>query len=90
MPNNKVFLFLTLCLLSNILCYGQLRKSKKEKTRAIVQYQDGSVFIGKIVDEGALSMKMVLSTKDTITLNKVHIKRIRRTDKNISLFNGIQ
>ena len=33
-------------------------------------------------------MKMVLSTNDTITLNKVYIKRIRRTDKNISLFNS--
>jgi len=70
-----------------MFCYGQLRNSKKEKTRAIVQYNDRSVFIGQIVQESALSMKMVLSTRDTITLNKVHIKRIRRTDKNISLYN---
>ena len=88
MPNYKILLFLSLFILSNGLSYGQIRKSKKETTRAIVQYQDGSVFIGQIIQEGSLSMKMVLSTKDTISLNKVNIKRIRRTDKNISLFNG--
>ena len=33
-------------------------------------------------------MEMVLGTLDTIQLNKLFIKRIRRTDKNISLFFG--
>lgn len=88
MSNCKIFFILSLCLLSNAFCYGQLRKSKKESTRAIVQYEDGSVFIGQIIQEGSLSMKMVLSTKDTISINKIYIKRIRRTDKNISLYNG--
>ena len=84
----KALLLLSIFSLSTNFCFGQIRKSKKVTTRAIVQYNDGSVFVGKIIYEAALDMKMVLTTNDTITLNKVYIKRIRRTDKNISLYNG--
>jgi len=75
------------------LGYSQKRKKKKKKiastsSKAIVQYNDGSVFIGDITFEGALSLKMILSTKDTVNLNKAYIKRIKRGDKNISLFGG--
>jgi len=88
MAKYKVLLLLSLFTLNASLCFGQKRKFKKEKTSAIVQYNDGSVFIGQIIYEGALDLKMILTTKDTINLHKVHIKRIRRTDKNIALFNG--
>ncbi len=84
----KLSLLLSLFLLSTCLCFGQGRKTKKETTRAIVHYNDGSTFIGQIVQEGLLSMQMVLTTHDTITLNKVNIKRIRRTDKNIAIYSG--
>lgn len=88
MTRYRTFILLTLFCLSTCLCFGQRRGSKKETTRAIVQYEDGSVFIGQIIEEGLLELKMVLTTQDTITLNKVYIKRIRRTDKNISLHGG--
>lgn len=88
MSRFKILILLTLFSLNAFLSFGQRKKTGKEMTKAIVQYNDGSVFIGKIVYEGTLSMKMVLSTQDTITLNKVYIKRIRRTDKNISLYDS--
>lgn len=81
---------LVVCIFN--LGYSQKRKKKKRSsttsTRAIVQYNDGSVFIGDIVFEGALSMKMVLTTNDTVNLNKAYMGRIKRGDKNISLFDG--
>lgn len=82
---------LVVCIFN--LGYSQIRKKKKKKkqstsTRAIVQYNDGSVFIGDIVFEGTLQMKMALTTNDTVNLNKAYIKRIKRGDKNISLFGG--
>ena len=85
-----ISLLLVICVFN--LGYSQLRK-KKEKTsstskKAIVQYSDGSVFTGDIIYEGTLNMKMVLATNDTINLNKVYIKRIKRGDKNISIFEG--
>jgi len=75
------------------LGYSQKKNKRKHKqtttsTKAIVQYNDGSVFIGDITFEGTLAMKMVLTTNDTVNLNKAYIKRIKRGDKNISLFNG--
>lgn len=85
-----ISILLVLCIFN--LGYSQKRKKKKKKqttaasTRAIVQYNDGSVFIGNIVFEGTLQMKMALITNDTINLNKAYIKRIKRGDKNISLF----
>ncbi len=88
MNRYKTFILFSLFCLSTCLCFGQKRTAKKETTRAIIQYSDGSVFIGQIIYEGALDMKMVLTTQDTVTLNKVYIKRIRRTDKNISLYNS--
>lgn len=81
---------LVLCIFN--LGYSQKGKKKKKpsktSTRAIVQYNDGSVFIGDILFEGTLNMKMILSTNDTVNLNKAYIKRIKRGDKNISLFGG--
>ncbi len=82
---------LVVCIFN--LGYSQKRKKKKKQSsasssRAIVQYNDGSVFIGDIVYEGTLQMKMALTTNDTVNLNKAYIKRIKRGDKNISLFNG--
>ena len=88
MSKYSIFILFAFVFLNTSLCFGQKRKSKKATTRAIVQYTDGSVFIGQIIYEGDLDMKIVLSTRDTITLNKVFIKRIRRTDKDIALFNG--
>lgn len=84
-------LLLIVCVVN--LGYSQKKNKKKKKststsTRAIVQYNDGSVFIGNIIFEGTLDMKMVISTNDTVHLNKAYIKRIKRGDKNISLFSG--
>ena len=87
-----VSLLLVICIFN--LGYSQLRKNNKKKKnsveskKAIVQYNDGSVFVGDIVFEGTLNLKMILATNDTVSLNKVNIKRIKRGDKNISLFKG--
>ncbi len=84
-----VSLFLVIFVFN--LGYSQLRKKEKtsiQSKKAIVQYNDGSVFIGDIVSEGTLNLKMILATNDTINLNKVNIERIKRGDKNISIFEG--
>lgn len=55
---------------------------------AIVHYNDGSIFVGRILEESTLEMELLLTTNDTITLNKAFIHRIKRGNRNISLYGG--
>jgi len=55
---------------------------------AIVHYNDGSIFVGRIIREGTLDMDLLLTTNDTIHLDKIFIHRIKRGDENISLYGG--
>ena len=89
--NYRLLLLVFLFLGGSNFLFGQLRAKKKnnrENAQAIVQYNDGSVFIGRIVEEGPLTLKLVVSTNDTLNLNKAYIKRLKRSDKNISLYSG--
>jgi len=52
---------------------------------SIIRYNDGSVFIGEIIDQDLLKLKMVLTTADTITLDKSKIKKIRLAQKHMIL-----
>lgn len=45
--------------------------------QTIVYYKDGSVFIGQLVEENNQYLKIVLATKDTISIDKKYIQRIK-------------
>lgn len=61
------------CLWCYSLTYGQ----SSTIDRAIVYYEDGSVFIGEILEEDRRFVRLVLATDDTIKVNKSFIKRTR-------------
>jgi len=84
MLTKKILFFLLFSFLGFQYATAQLTVENK----AIVYYQDGSVFIGHIVEEDALQMKVVVVTLDTITINKAFIKRILRNAENVLLHQG--
>lgn len=55
---------------------------------SIVHYNDGSIFIGRIIEENPLDIDLLLTTNDTIHLNKAFIHRIKRGNRDISLYGG--
>lgn len=50
---------------------------------SIIRYNDGSVFIGEIIHQDLVTLQMVLTTSDTITLSKSKIKKIRLAQKHM-------
>ena len=88
MLHPKYIISLVFLLLAANFCYGQ--KRSHQKINAIVIYRDGSVFVGKLLNDKKLSMQMVISTGDTINLRLVDIKKIRHIDKDILLFGGVK
>ncbi|MEM8526067.1 MAG: hypothetical protein AAGG68_15620 [Bacteroidota bacterium] len=65
------------------LCAGQTFAQVKMPPKTIIFYQDGSVFLGEIIDENSQEISLIISTLDTIRVNKNFIRRIRRTPKDI-------
>ena len=83
----KFFLFFAYLTISLSVSHAQKKQmSDFEPNRVIVQYEDGSVFVGQLIHEGILDMQLRILTDDTITINKVNIKRIKRGDEDIALF----
>lgn len=81
-PRIYAFLLLTFCSLPTLV--AQLTPDD----RAIIYYEDGSIFIGPIIAEDANFLTLVAITNDTIHINKGFIKKAFRTDKNILLHPG--
>jgi len=90
MTVHRFILIFGLIIICSQLSYSQLFRKNKitVSMAAVVHYNDGSVFVGRIVEESPLAMDLMLSTGDTISLNKTYIHRIKRGDQNISLYNG--
>ena len=65
-----------------------LSQISDESTKLLVSYEDGSYYIGELVSETRLDLKMVLATRDTITLDKAWITSMLRTDRNIQLYDN--
>ena len=70
-----------------VLCLsiGQTLAQVKMPPKTIIFYKDGSVFIGEIVEENSQLISLVISTLDTINVNKNFIRKIKRTPKDIIL-----
>jgi len=75
----KILLLLLFSFLGSQLAIAQITT----KNGAIVQYADGSVFIGQIVAEDEWQMSLVVVTGDTLHLAQSLIKRIHRNSKEI-------
>ncbi|MEN0047049.1 MAG: hypothetical protein AAF806_08335 [Bacteroidota bacterium] len=73
-----------------VLCAsaGQTFAQVKMPPKAMVFYKDGSIFIGEIVRETSQEITLVISTLDTISINKNFIRRIRKTPQNIIVHNN--
>lgn len=76
-----------LTLLVLYLSVGQALTQIKIPPRTIIFYEDGSVFIGEIASENSQILSLVISTLDTIQINKNFVRRIKRTPEDIILFN---
>ena len=75
----------TLCLLCiGIAAFAQILDAK----RVIISLHDGSVFIGRIVQEDELNMDLLVITQDTVHIQKGLIKDIRRNSKDILIHSG--
>lgn len=81
-------LILSIAILFCTTTINFAQKNKAIAERAIVNTYDGSTFIGKIIAEDDMNMTVIVVTQDTININKGFIKRIRRSDKNISIVSG--
>jgi len=68
-----------------VLCLsvGQTLAQVKMPPKTIIFYQDGSLFIGEIVEESSQEIQLVISTLDTISVNKNFIRRIKRAPEDI-------
>jgi len=68
-----------------VLCLsiGQTLAQVKMPPETMIFYKDGSIFIGDIVEETTREITMVISTLDTVTLNKHFIRRIKKAPQNI-------
>ena len=64
-----------------------LGQAAESRNMAIAYYKDGSVFIGPIVDEGAYSLSMVISTGDTILIDPGQIRKLLRGTDDIIIRN---
>jgi hypothetical protein len=78
----KLQSFLLLILLF-FLANSGLAQQPINHEKAILHLIDGSVYIGNIIDEDLLSLRMVVTTGDTVRIAKELIRRKRRTNKNI-------
>ncbi len=78
-------LFVTLLLVAT-WCFGQ--KSAQVNDNVRVFYKDGSVFNGRVIGVAPSSIKLVLSTTDTINLATVLIKRINNTRDHLNAWRG--
>jgi len=84
MPSKKILFF----LLFSFLGFQSITAQITVESKAIVYYFDGSIFIGRIVEEDALQIKLIAVTKDTINISKALTKRILRNAENVLLHQG--
>ncbi|MEM9886071.1 MAG: hypothetical protein AAF849_09275 [Bacteroidota bacterium] len=77
----KRFSFLSSLLFFSILIYGQ----DQTTDRTVVYYEDGSVFIGKLLREDDRFIHLILATSDTIAINKGFVKRSRHA-QNVMIY----
>ena len=75
----KYYLLLFFSFLSISTVFSQLTT----ENQAIVYYKDGSVFIGKIVEDNATSIHIMVATGDTLHVAKKDIKRIFRSSRDV-------
>ena len=84
MPTKKILFF----LLFSFLGFQSITAQITTENKAIINYYDGSVFVGYIVQEDAWQIKLVAVTRDTIHISKEFIKRILRNAENVLLHQG--
>ena len=54
--------------------------------KSVIYANDGSVYIGEIISENALDIKMVIGTMDTINLDKRYIKKMNNPPEHIVMY----
>ena len=85
MKNYTLLSFILLFCCSTFTSNAQKRTPSYENA-AIVHYFDGSVFIGRIVDENADQIILEITTGNEIRVNKRKIKRIYRNAENTFVY----
>lgn len=73
-------------ILSAFFLFAFLSLDAQESSTTI-KYQDGSTFIGKVIAETETELTMVLSSNDTLRVNKDFIDKRRRIPNNALVFN---
>ena len=83
----KRYLVQVLIVLVMILVISEVdaQRINQPSEETVVYYKDGSIFKGKVIDEDPLHYVMVLSTLDTININKALIGRFSDA-RRMSLF----
>ncbi len=76
---NILITFILLCFTISIIF------AQTNELVTVIQYKDGSVFVGEVLDQDVLQLTMVLTTSDTITLQKSKILKNRKSNKFIIL-----
>lgn len=64
---------------------GQINAQIELEDRVVVYHEDGSVFIGALVYEDLQDIVMILSTSDTIFINKDNTRKIKYASKHLLL-----
>ena len=75
----KYYLLFLLSFLSIPTVFSQLTPEKN----SIIYYKDGSVFIGEILEDHAFSIKMAITTGDTLHITKKNIRKIFQPSRNV-------
>ncbi len=70
-----IFSFLALSLIA-----------QKDIGRSVIYTNDGSVYVGEIVSENILDIKMVIGTMDTITIDKRSVKKMSSPPQDIIMY----
>ena len=72
-----------------VACWHQIfaQAIVQDREQLYIKYYDGSIFIGDVVDRARYSIRIRLSTQDTITVDKGLIQRMRSSN-DLMLFYG--
>ncbi len=73
--SDRIFSGIVLGLLLLFAFRVEAQQANDPAEQSIIYFKDGSVFKGVIIDEGPIHYQMVLSTLDTISINKTMIGR---------------
>jgi len=69
-----------------LICISSLLYSQDNPARSVIYANDGSVYVGEIVSENILDIKMIIGTLDTITLDKRTIKKLNSPPQDIIMY----